>query len=389
MPRFISSSVNSDIVVTQTSTGNTLFTFSGINRSASLLRSDVVNNPITSDGWRNPSPYNVDSVSAHGPTGKWINKYYNQTYSGPLRALMYDDWYETVPASNAGLRSKAEVGALLKLKDQQVNLAQAFAERSQVADMFVTTIGRVARGYRALKRGNIKAAARELGIVAPRRMPRELASRWLELQYGWKPLLSDIHGTVMEFASRDRLNRYRVSVRKLEKQIEQEFYVTPPTGGAYCPVGRLITRDLRYKCRLDYIPDNFELIELASLGLYNPALLAWELVPFSFVADWVVPIGDWISSLDAAAGYQFIGGSMTERAVVHAKYQEAATDAGKSISADVSGRLLKKKIRRTVYESSPIPSLPGIKNPWSYVHAANAAALLVTVTSGAKPPRNR
>jgi hypothetical protein len=44
------------------------------------------------------------------------------------------------------------------------------------------------------------------------------------------------------------------------------------------------------------------LSELQQLGLTNPALVAWELVPFSFVFDWFIQVGDWLTGLTALQG---------------------------------------------------------------------------------------
>jgi hypothetical protein len=37
---------------------------------------------------------------------------------------------------------------------------------------------------------------------------------------------------------------------------------------------------------------------LHSLGVTKPLSVIWELVPFSFVVDWFVSVGEWISSLE-------------------------------------------------------------------------------------------
>jgi len=42
-----------------------------------------------------------------------------------------------------------------------------------------------------------------------------------------------------------------------------------------------------------------ELSAPRSLGLYDPLSVAWELVPFSFVADWFIPIGTYLDNLAA------------------------------------------------------------------------------------------
>lgn len=49
---------------------------------------------------------------------------------------------------------------------------------------------------------------------------------------------------------------------------------------------------------------NPELFALASLGLLNPASLAWELVPLSFVVDWIVPVGPFLEAMTAGVGIE-------------------------------------------------------------------------------------
>lgn len=39
----------------------------------------------------------------------------------------------------------------------------------------------------------------------------------------------------------------------------------------------------------------------SSLGLNNPAGIVWEAIPFSFVVDWIVPVGDFIENLNPGA----------------------------------------------------------------------------------------
>lgn len=39
-----------------------------------------------------------------------------------------------------------------------------------------------------------------------------------------------------------------------------------------------------------------------SIGVLNPALVLWEKVPFSFVVDWVLPIGSWLQQLPPLLG---------------------------------------------------------------------------------------
>jgi hypothetical protein len=51
---------------------------------------------------------------------------------------------------------------------------------------------------------------------------------------------------------------------------------------------------------------------LSQLGLANPAAVAWELVPFSFVVDWFTDAGTFINSFT-----DFLGCSVTNSYQVH------------------------------------------------------------------------
>jgi hypothetical protein len=42
--------------------------------------------------------------------------------------------------------------------------------------------------------------------------------------------------------------------------------------------------------------------QVSQFGITNPLLLAWELIPYSFVVDWLFPVGRFLSSLDALNG---------------------------------------------------------------------------------------
>lgn len=344
-----------------------------------------------SEGWRIPQPYEATRIYYYGPDGEWINRSFgdHRRYFGNLYNSTTSRPEFELPSEDEGLRSKAEVGALLKLKDQRVNLAQAFAERAQVAGMFTNALTDIVSAYRDVRRGRFRRAADTLGIATPRRMPRKMADRWLEYQYGWRPLLGDVHGTIEQFAKSDKIDRYRVHVSEKAKSDTEETFESLGYGGFNMPYRFTVAKKTMYHCRLDYKPANLTLIPFTELGLTNPASLAWELIPFSFIVDWAVPIGDWLSSLDAAFGYTFWGGTMSVTRESNSRIMGAVDPLTPLSYSKLNGIRTFKKLSRTVYLSSPIPTLPRAKNPWSYVHAANAAALLTTTVSGAERPTRR
>jgi hypothetical protein len=62
------------------------------------------------------------------------------------------------------------------------------------------------------------------------------------------------------------------------------------------------------------------------LGLINPAVVAWELVPFSFLVDWFIPVGKFLDSWTDQLGYDIqYPFSTTTRTVKH--YEEYRQDS--------------------------------------------------------------
>jgi hypothetical protein len=273
---------------------------------------------------------------------------------------------------------------LLKIKDQKVNLAQAAAERAATARTIADAATAIAKSLVALKQGNFVKAANALGLHGKQirrqdnrnyyNQQRSIAKGWLALQYGWKPLLNDIYGAAQVLAE---LNKTPVEKVVKQRTIKHEF----PSSGkdAY---GKFTYEDyerseytIRYVC--SFTLSNAPLKKLSELGITNPALIAWELLPWSFVIDWFIPIGDFVSACDATNGLTFRSGTKTTflRGRTTRAYTHLRTSAGKATGYAVA-RTDKVDVLRTVLRSFPAPQLPQFQNPLSMTHLANAMALL-------------
>jgi hypothetical protein len=53
---------------------------------------------------------------------------------------------------------------------------------------------------------------------------------------------------------------------------------------------------------------------MGQLGLTNPASMAWAALPYSFVVDWLLPVGTMLGALSAPVGLKFQTGYTTTRA---------------------------------------------------------------------------
>lgn len=292
------------------------------------------------------------------------------------------------------LPDRALTKARGKLKEQSVNLAQAFLERRQTAMLLSDTLDRVVKSISALHRRDFRGAVRalELPFSAAKRLRRDqtASSNWLALQYGWKPLLSDLYGSAELLRKRDQEDptRYRLFVKASARSgaDRSPIYDFPP---ALISSKNVVNWDAfasrkKAKVRLDYSLNDQVISRLASsVGFTNPLTLAWEVTPFSFLVDWFLPIGNYLNQLDASIGLTYLGGSVTERWEVNCDTR--VRRLGPSFPRfDVSFSLSRMSWRRLVYALEPYPSFPSFKDPISGIHLANAAALLSVLRRSTK-----
>lgn len=312
--------------------------------------------------------------------GGWgLGTYRGDHYSPGLTVPEYN------PAAVAELRNKAVIKALNNLRGRKINLAQAYAERRQTASLVGNSVERIVGSIRNLKRGNLSGAAQSLGLSKNFFRPGKKGSitdMWLELQYGWKPLLSDVHGAVEELNRKDRADpgRYYITVRASQTEHLNTTYSRTP--GTWMTGFSKTTHGVRVK--LDYQEYCPEFETLDRIGIADPASLAWELLPWSFVADWFVPVGAYLGAVGAGNGFSYKGGYSTAHFVGNFEGVDCGSDGWRRsyywpglyhfpLSRGTSYR---KVVHRLPYDTSPVPRFPGFKNPLSLVHMANAIALL-------------
>lgn len=188
-----------------------------------------------------------------------------------------------------------------KVRDSQAaSLAVTLAEWQQSERMIVTRAGQLLSGIRAAKRGDVKGLEKALGIKRKQRnrraSARDASGLWLEYHFGWEPLIGDIHNAVKVLASNPPAQTVRATGRYHYKA--KEGSLTNYTWW----------RDVNYLTRTliqgDVFVSNPNLALANQLGLVNPATVAWELVPFSFVVDWFIPVGKFLDSFSDLLGYR-------------------------------------------------------------------------------------
>lgn len=338
-------------------------------------------------GWIPPTNYSLNSVHRRGSLGTYgiKDKFGNGfLYKGAVAGSSGSSWtvdYVTnfaavdISGEIASIQNTALTQARNNLKQMKVDLGTAFGERNQTARMIGDTAKRMADAVRALRRGQIRDAMRHLQLSAARGVPRgsNWTNNWLQLQYGWKPMLSDIFGACDALAKRDKDNWMVTAKGHGETSLTGSF--SNRVAGSHWFVASS-QYELKAFTRVDaYLS---EISSLVSLGVTNPLNVAWELMPYSFVVDWILPIGDWINSLDATLGLDIRGVSSTtfQRWQFFGNGESHTEDTGTTFTNDWQVYKRVVLMDRTASTVLPFASFPSLKDPRSLGHMANGLSLL-------------
>lgn len=197
----------------------------------------------------------------------------------------------------------------------QASLGAAIFESRQSLAMITNRLLQAARGYRYLRQGQFRNFLYTYGIEAkgPHRRkiwnkPKEASGLWLEYWFGWAPTLSDIFSACEVLSSDWKSQDVKVFARGLDG--ENYTSVSASAGNI-----QKTTMTINVMLRGQYVISNPNLRLAQDLGLANPISIAWELIPFSWFADWFGNIGQVLGSLTDSFGTQWNGQSTTRYAV--------------------------------------------------------------------------
>lgn len=288
-----------------------------------------------------------------------------------------------------------------KAGEHQEALAQSLIESKQTLKMLLDTLRGVVGIVRNVKRGNIRQIYRDLSGFGEqkrydfsgfpdsfsqfRSLFTERQSRvrdirpasvsqaslhwsndYLALMFGWMPLLSDIDALCnLKIPS---VVPYKITRTYLNR------------GNGYHSAGLLdgskILTDWSSRELVTVKGSlSFEMIPFGQFfGLQNPWLIAWELMPWSFVIDWFLPVGKWLEYQEVLRGVTIRDPSITRtRVITYTTRSVCKNQQAYSFKNQVGWGITKDK-RRSL--ATPTVPLPRVKNPLSITHVLEATALV-------------
>lgn len=220
------------------------------------------------------------------------------------------------------LQTQANNKLSKKLQSKDIDLGVALGEARETAAFVQSAMISCFQAARRARKGDLSGVLKELGLSsttnAQRQRLRDVADAtaraWLGYSYAVRPLLADVFGAVKALEKRHE----RPTLVTVRAQSTEEVDIELATANGvvkYPDFGRDVFLTLRgaygARAKITFEVDNPILYTLSTLGLTNPLTVAYELIPFSFVLDWFIPVGDFIGSLVPPQGVTKVQRTLT------------------------------------------------------------------------------
>lgn len=325
------------------------------------------------DGRNRENAYNATITNVSKTIFEWGDDKPGQT-SFPYKGTM-DSCWGAIPLtslySDTLGTTRSLKGVLGKYRNHDFSGAVFLGELPESVKMITGNLGAVLFAYRDVKRGKFGKAVKRLKDAnggRSFRVDKNASSNWLSLRYGWIPLCSDAYAAADAYRkiSSGRMTQTRIRSKNKQK-------AGAPSGAYSCAVQDTILLNQTI------LVTDITMPAWDSLGFGNPASLAWELLPGSFILDWVYDVGSYLDlqfSLPEGIGYKYIQTKMQVQ-----KIRAPIKHAGHRIRYSEGNGRTNISIVRTV-NAAPIVPPPRLKNPFngSMARVGDMIALAISFT---------
>lgn len=321
-------------------------------RRFALVRSNApaITREDTWDGWWEKHTHLSPDLSAGLPS----------VYSDSLKSRLDD------------CETEALVKARMRLRGESFDIGVALAEAISTASLFSYK-----SSLMALALIRFRHLANSVRVWTAREKLLAAAGAWLEGYYGWGSLARDTYSLAS----------------KLNEKLQPPLTVSSSAFIRQSGLSELQLDAVRHQVSSWEVSSKVKYLasvdvplarEFDSWGLINPLNVGWESVPFSFVIDWFIPVGNVLSSLSATAGLSLVDGAAarTWKGKTHVTYRNENPFSTEQVVSRGGFSVEELNFQRRLLAGFELPSLYGSRNPFATARVVSAVALATQAVLG-------
>lgn len=217
-------------------------------------------------------------------TGVWRRGVpsYKALDSGAMGALRQDVIDLAVTTAHANIDTS-----------EMLALATA-AESGKTVQSMQAVLFRALKIARNVRKLNLRAIANELS-------PKEVADRYMEARYAFRPLIIDAAGICAALEKNRGYARKTFRGSAEDSMTSSDTLLNQSNGLWMTQTDWSRTSTYDVSARAGVMCD-VSISDISVFGLDQIAETAWELAPYSFIVDWFANVGDWIAAHTPNAG---------------------------------------------------------------------------------------
>jgi len=297
--------------------------------------------------------------------------YYDCSIAGPTRNGQAD--YTTLAINGAYDKLVSQLG-------NQSQMANNLIEGHQSISMASERLLQIGRFASALRKGNLGDAAKALASPSNPKpklkgKAKDFAGQFLEGHFGWVPLIQDVYNAMNTLQKPNFDSQSVVGHKTIHDRVDLR---SEYRGGGYHSFGSASQTNVfscKMRARIRISNPNAYLAN--QLGLVNPASIAWEAVPYSFVADWFGNVGQVLNSMSDFVGIDVLDAYTTTSTECHISESLANVDAPyPSLIGSGSWKMHDIRVARSVGIIGPSLALKPFKG-FSVTRGVTAISLLL------------
>lgn len=248
----------------------------------------------------------VGNVSPRTSKGYVANNVYvyNRITGGSIYATAQRPFPQMNGSIPTSAFNKLDARIVDSVTGQKAELLTAAVEWKTSLDMITRRAGQLRHAYLSLRRlefGKVASllsmSPRDAGVARFRSKKKTSASEmWLEYWMGWAPAWGDIANALAALGRDFPAQKLKASTRFTKDPYYEKIVVGDERINTVGECGGRLSAYGSVKVT------NYNLLLASQLGLTNPVLTGFQLIPFSFILNWFVNCEQMLGALNPHAG---------------------------------------------------------------------------------------